>query len=79
MEWNRQNFWTFWTDFPPFTHPMDAENKNFGKLKKTPEDIIILHMCTINNNHMMYGSYEIWSVRERIFYQFGTIFAILPP
>ena len=36
--------------------PMDPENLNFEKMKKTPEDIIILQMRTINDNHMMYGS-----------------------
>ena len=25
-------------------------------MKKEPGDIIILHMCIINDNHMMYGS-----------------------
>ena len=25
-------------------------------MKKMPGDIITLHMCTINDNHMMYGS-----------------------
>ena len=28
-------------------------------MKNTPGDIIILYMCTINDNHMMYG-YEMW-------------------
>ena len=42
---------------PFFTHlPLNnQENQNFEKMKKTPGDIIILHMSTINN-HMMYGS-----------------------
>ena len=35
---------------------MDPENQNFEKMKKTPEDIIILQMCTINDSHMMYDS-----------------------
>ena len=26
--------------------------------KKTPGDIIILHMCTINDNHKMYGYWD---------------------
>ena len=34
----------------------NRKNQNFGKIKKTPGDIMILHRCTINNNHMMYGS-----------------------
>ena len=39
--------------------PMDQENKNFEKMKKMPRDIIILHMHTINDNHIMYGSWDI--------------------
>ena len=40
---------------------MDPENQNFEKMKKkkqkqTPKDIILLQMCTINDNHMMHGS-----------------------
>ena len=35
---------------------MDPENQNLEKMKKTPKDIIILQMCTINNSHMIYGS-----------------------
>ena len=34
----------------------DSENQNFEKLKGMTGDIIILHMCIINDNHMMYGS-----------------------
>ena len=36
--------------------PNNTENQNFEKMKKTPGYIIILIMCTINDNHMMYGS-----------------------
>ena len=35
---------------------MDSENQHFEKIKKTPEDIITLQMCTINGSHMMNGS-----------------------
>ena len=34
-------------------HP---KNQNLKKMKKATGDIIILHMCTINDNHMVYGS-----------------------
>ena len=30
----------------------------FWKNETPPEDFIILHMCTINDNHMMYGSWN---------------------
>ena len=42
--------------FLPFYPLNNPKNQNFEKMKKTPGDIIILHMCTINDNHMMYGS-----------------------
>ena len=44
--------------FEPFfalLPPTDPENQNF-EIKKTPTDIIVLHNCTINDNHIMYGS-----------------------
>ena len=34
----------------------NPENQNFEKMKNTPEDIISLHMSTINENHVMYDS-----------------------
>ena len=33
----------------------NPENQNFDKMKKMPGDII-LHICTINDDHMMHGS-----------------------
>ena len=47
-------------------------------MKKTPADIIILHMCTINDNHMMYDS-KLSSATDRIFCHFEPFFAFLPP
>ena len=40
--------------FSPFYPPNNPKNQNFEKIKTTPGDIIILHMCNINDNHMMY-------------------------
>ena len=31
----------------------NPENQNYEKLKKTPGDIIILHKCTKNHDHML--------------------------
>ena len=133
MEWERQNFLTFWAIFWPFTtrptndpenqklemkknawryhhftylhykwqsiiwcmvpeiwsttdrifvildcslhfYPLkNPENQNFEKMKKTPGDIIILHVCTINDNHMMYGSWDM-EVDGQNFLSFWTIF-----
>ena len=41
--------------FLPFYPANNPKNQNREKIKKTPGDII-LQMCTINDNHMMYGS-----------------------
>ena len=32
------------------------KNQNFEKMKKNSGNIIILHMCTKNHNHMQYSS-----------------------
>ena len=37
----------------PLNNP---KNLNFEKLKKSLGDIILFHICTINENHSMYGS-----------------------
>ena len=42
--------------FLPFYSPNNPKNQNLKKMKKPPGDIITLHMCTINGNHMTYGS-----------------------
>ena len=58
--WDRaqQTNLLFWTIFCPFSPPDNLENQNFEKIKKAPEDIIILHKCTINGIYMMYGSWD---------------------
>ena len=45
----------------------------FEKMKNTLRDIIILHMCSINDNHMIYGSRDMKRDRQ-IFLLFWTIF-----
>ena len=45
--------------FVPFYLPNNLKNQNFEKLKKTPGDIIILHKCTKNHDHMLYCSLNI--------------------
>ena len=78
MERDRKNFLSCWTIFCPFTSLTNPENQNFEKMKKVPGHIIILHMCTINENHMMYGSWHMENNRQN-FSHFGPFFAFLPP
>ena len=46
--------WSFFALLPPW----QLEKLKFWKIAKKPGDIIILHMCTINDNHMMYGYWD---------------------
>ena len=50
-----------------FTHLYNPKIWNFEKLKKKPGDIIILHMCTINDYHMMYSSWDMKHDRQNFF------------
>ena len=53
------------------------KNQTFGKMKKIAGDIIILHMCTKNHNHMRYSSwYTEW---HKTFCHFGLFFTFLTP
>ena len=42
--------------FLQFHPPNNPKNQSFEKMKKPPGDIITLHMCTPNDNDMVYGS-----------------------
>ena len=44
--------------FLPFYLPKNQKNQNFERMKKTAWDIIILYICTINDNYMIYGSWD---------------------
>ena len=75
---NGQNFLSFWTIFCHFNPPKNLKNQNFEKMKKTPSRIIILHMYTIKDNHMMYGSWDTECDREN-FLSCWTIFCHFTP
>ena len=76
--WNircdRQKSLTFWYIFCPFS---PLTNQNFN-IEKTPGDIIILHNCTINDNHLMYGSWDKEHNRYN-FLSFWTVFCTFAP
>ena len=52
-----------------FSHfgPNSPDNQNYEKMKKTPGDIIILHKCIINDNCMIYGSWDTKCNRQNFF------------
>ena len=64
--------------FLPFYPHNNSKNQNFKKLKKIIGDIIILHRCTINEDHMMYGSWDM-EHNGQTFLSFWTVFCIFTP
>ena len=74
------NYFSFWAIFCPFTEIVSniPKNQNFEKLEKRHGDIIIIHKCTKNHDHMLTVP-EIWHVTDVIIFYFGLFFALLPP
>ena len=79
MERGRHNFFLildhFLPFYPPFLPTNNSENQNFEKMKKKPWPgmIIISHKCSINENHMMYDSWNMNRDRQN-FLSFWAIF-----
>ena len=81
IEHNWQNFFSFWTIFCPFiSNPITTQRiKILKRKKKTPGDIIILHKCTINDNHMIYGSWDMKCYRWNFLSSWAIFFTFYPP
>ena len=72
-----RNILSFWAIFCLFS-PLTTWKIKTLKLKKTAVDIIILHICTINDNHMIYGSWDMQRDRQN-FLSFWTVFCLFTP
>ena len=78
MEHKSHIFFLFLTIFCPFTPPIPSSSpkthkKKFWKNEKRPGHIIILGMCAINENHIMYNSWDMEHDRQN-FFSIWTIF-----
>ena len=71
---HRHNFLSFQAIFCSFAPLLTPEIKICNKCKKSPGDIILLHMCTINQDHMMYGSWDMKFNRQIFFVILGKFF-----
>ena len=67
-------FFVIWAIFCSLS-PLTTPKIKILKLKKTLGEIIILHICTINDNHMTYGSWDM-EHKDRIFCHSGPFFAL---
>ena len=77
QKWDRQKFLSLWAIFCPFSPPTSLKVKVL-KLKKTPGNIIILHICTIsdNDNHRCIVP-EIYIAKDILFCHSEPFFALL--
>ena len=76
-----QNFLSFSAIFCPFTALIVHKIKILKKTKKVPGDIIILFKCAKNDDHTIYGSWNINCNRQIFFLVFGHFlpFHLAPP
>ena len=58
------SYFLFWAIFYPFTPNPTTQKIKIKKIKNTPGGIIILQMCTKNNDHIMYGSWNMVHDRQ---------------
>ena len=70
-------FFVILDHYLPFYSYIDPENEHFEKTKNVPRYIIILKICTINDNH------NVWFLRfgaqqTKFFCHFGPFFDLLP-
>ena len=71
------HFGPFFALSPP--RPLLISQKfKIKNIKIKPGDVIILHMCTINNNHVMYGSWDTEHDRQN-FLSLSAIFWTFTP
>ena len=69
----RQNFFSFWITFCPFAPLTTQKMKILKQWKNCNEISSCLHMCIINDTHMMYGSSDMKCNRQK-FLWFCAIF-----
>ena len=62
--------------FAPLPYNQPEKSKFWKNEKKKPTDIIILHLSTTEDNHMMYVSWDMEGDRQN-FLSFWTIFVFL--
>ena len=59
--------------------PNSLKNQNLKKMKKTLGDIIILHKCTKNHNHLLYCSWDMERDGCNCYFSFWAIFCPCSP
>ena len=75
----QRDFFVVLDYFLPFYSPNSPKNENFSKMKTLRGDLIILHKCTKNYEHMVYYSWDIAHNRCNCYFLFWAIFCPFTP
>ena len=75
---HRQSFLSFQAILCCFAPLLSPKMKICKKCQKTPGDIILLHMLTINQDHMMYGSWDMIFNKQNFFVISGNFLPFYP-
>ena len=75
---HRHNVLSVQANFCFFTPLLASEIKIWKKCKKTPGHLILLHMCTINQDHMMYVYWDMKFNRQNFFVILGNFLPFYP-
>ena len=59
--------------FLPFYPPNSPKDQNLKIMNKIPRDIIILHKCTKNHDHMLFHSWDMACDRCNCYFSFWAI------
>ena len=65
--------------FLSFYPASSPKSENFKTMKKAPGDIIILHKCTKNHDHMLYCPWDMAHGTCNCCFSFWQFFSLLPP
>ena len=71
--WQTEFFLSFWTAFCTVTPLKTQKIKILEKWKKNPRDIIILHKCIKNFDHMLYYFLDMTHNRSNWYFSFWAI------
>ena len=73
------SFWAIFYPSPPLTTRTRKISKKKKKMKKAPGDIIILHKCTKNHDHVLCCSWDMVCDGCNCYFSFWAIFCTFTP
>ena len=77
VTWNAAEFFVILGHFLPFYPTNKPKKQNFERMKKMSGDIVILHKCNKNHDHMLHCSWDMVHGVCNLYFSFWAIFCPL--